>query len=354
MFNVLLDMGKLKNPNSGLGQFSYYFGKHISEIKNEKLHYNFLVPESKTGIFGKEYTYEKTSLYRRIAPFLCKKYDLWHALHQDSSFLPADSKSPYILTIHDLNFLKEKTQFKARRRLKKLQQKVDRASAVTFISNYTAKICRENLNLQGKNTRIIYNGVDIDPDKKVTAPAFLPTGKYLLALGMVLKKKNFHVLIDLMDKIEDYNLVIAGDKSSKYARMITELVKDRHLQKRVIMPGTVTENDKIYLYRNCSGFLFPSLVEGFGLPVIEAMRFGKPVFISDKTSLPEIGGELAFYWNDFTPDYMADIFISKMNAYKNNIEDMKNKLIEYSNRYDWKKSIKKYQELYLEILNNQY
>ena len=120
------------------------------------------------------------------------------------------------------------------------------------------------------------------------------------------------------------------------------------------MPGTVTENDKIYLYRNCSGFLFPSLVEGFGLPVIEAMRFGKPVFISDKTSLPEIGGELAFYWNDFNPDYMADIFISKMNAYKNNIEDMKNKLIEYSNRYDWKKSIKKYQELYLEILNNQY
>jgi len=353
MFNVLLDMGKLKNPNSGLGQFSYYFGKHISEIENEQLSYNFLVPESQTGIFGKDYGYENTSLLRRIAPYLCKKYDLWHALHQDSSFLPASTKSPYILTIHDLNFLKEKSPFKARRRLRKLQKKVDRASAITFISNYTAKISKKNLNLQGKNTRVIYNGVDIHSDKEVPKPEYLPSGKYLLTLGMVLKKKNFHVLIDFIERIEDYNLVIAGDKSSKYAGMIMNTVKDRHLQNRVILPGMISEDDKIFLYKNCTGFLFPSRVEGFGLPVIEAMRFGKPVFISNKTSLPEIGGDLAFYWNNFNPDYMADIFRSKIKEYEENEEDMKNNIIEYSKKYDWKKSIRQYYNLYLEVLNNQ-
>jgi glycosyltransferase involved in cell wall biosynthesis len=353
MFNVLLDMGKLKNPNSGLGQFSYYYGKYISKIRNEKFCYNFLVPESKAGIFGKDYAYENTSLFRRIAPFFCKRYDLWHALHQDSAFLPADTKSPYILTIHDLNFLKEKTRFKARRRLRKLQKKVDRATAVTFISNYTAKISRENINFEGKISRVIYNGVDIDTEKEVTMPSYLPKGKYLLALGMVLKKKNFHVLIDLIDKVEAYNLVIAGDKSSKYARMIINRVNEQHLQKKVIMPGIVSENDKIYLYKNCSAFLFPSRVEGFGLPVIEAMRFGKPVFISDKTSLPEIGGDLAYYWNNFNPDHMAEIFSSKLKEYEENKEGMKNKLIEYSKKYDWKKSIKQYSDLYLEVLKNQ-
>lgn len=346
-------MGKLKNPNSGLGQFSYYYGKHISDIENKDLYFNFLVPESKTGIFGKDYGYENTSLLRRIAPFFCKKYDLWHALHQDSSFLPADTKSPSILTIHDLNFLKEKSRSKAKRRLRKLQKKVERASAVTFISHYTAKISMENLNLQGKISRVIYNGVDIDSDKEVTRPSYLPKGKYLLALGMVLKKKNFHVLVDLIEKIEGYNLVIAGEKSSEYARMIINTVNDRHLQNKVILPGTVSEDDKIFLYKNCSAFLFPSRVEGFGLPVIEAMRFGKPVFISNETSLPEIGGDLAFYWNYFDPDYMAEIFRSKIREYEENEEEMKNKLIQYSKKYDWKKSIKQYSDLYMEVLNNQ-
>jgi len=354
MFNVLLDMGKLKNPYSGLGQFSYYYGKHILKIENEKLHFNFLVPKSQTGIFGKDYAYEKTSLQRRILPSLCRKYDLWHALHQDSSYLPADSTSPYILTIHDLNFLEEKGPFKARRRLKSLQKKVDRASAITFISNYTANIAKGNLNLEGKSTHIIYNGVYIESDKEVSKPVYIPAGKYLLALGMVLKKKNFHVLIDLIDRIADYNLVIAGDISSQYAKMIIEIINKRRLQNKVILPGIVSEDEKIYLYKNCSGFLFPSRIEGFGLPVIEAMRFGKPVFISNKTSLPEIGGDLAYYWNNFDPDHMATVFNSKMQEYEENEEDIKHKIIEYSKLYDWKKSIKQYYNLYLEVLDNKY
>lgn len=354
MFNVLLDMGKLKRSYSGLGQFSYYFGKHILKIKNEELSFNFLVPESQTGIFGQDYAYEKTSLFRRISPSLCKKYHLWHALHQDSSFLPADSTSPYILTIHDLNFLEEKGPFKARRRLKGLQKKVDRASAVTFISNHTAKISKKNLNLEGKSIHVIHNGVDIESNKSVVKPDYLPPGKYLLALGMVLKKKNFHVLLDFIDRVSEYKLVIAGDISSQYAKMILKIINNRHLQNRVILPGIVSEDDKIFLYKNCSGFLFPSMMEGFGLPVIEAMRFGKPVFISNMASLPEIGGNLAYYWSDFDPDHMANIFNSKISEYEENEKDMKNKIIEYSKQYDWKKSILQYYNLYLEVLNKDY
>ena len=210
-----------------------------------------------------------------------------------------------------------------------------------------------NLNLEGKRTYVIQNGVDIEYDKVVSKPDYLPSGKYLLALGMVLKKKNFHVLIDLMEKLDDYNLIIAGDNSSEYAKMIINTVSDRHLQNRVFLPGIVSEEDKIFLYKNCSAFLFPSRVEGFGLPVIEAMKFGKPVFISDKTSLPEIGGDLAYYWNNFNPGYMADIFNSKIREYEENEDNMKNKLIEYSRRFDWEKSIKQYYDLYLEVLNNQ-
>lgn len=53
------------------------------------------------------------------------------------------------------------------------------------------------------------------------------------------------------------------------------------------------------LYESCVAFLFPSITEGFGLPVIEAMSFGTPVFLSNSSSLPEVGGNEAFYWNSY-------------------------------------------------------
>jgi len=62
----------------------------------------------------------------------------------------------------------------------------------------------------------------------------------------------------------------------------------------VSLLGTISESDKIFYYKNCLAFAFPSLREGFGFPVLEAMTFGKPVFLSNKTSLPEIGGSHAF------------------------------------------------------------
>jgi glycosyltransferase involved in cell wall biosynthesis len=61
----------------------------------------------------------------------------------------------------------------------------------------------------------------------------------------------------------------------------------------------LNEAQKAWLYASCEGFLFPSLAEGFGLPPLEAMCFGKPVFLSRLTSLPEVGGDAAYYFDDF-------------------------------------------------------
>ena len=66
----------------------------------------------------------------------------------------------------------------------------------------------------------------------------------------------------------------------------------------------VNDAQKAWLYAHCEAFLFPSLAEGFGLPPVEAMHFGKAVFLSRLTSLPEVGGDAAFYWDDFAPASM--------------------------------------------------
>ena len=353
-FNVLMDMGKLKKPYSGLGQFSYNYGKHIMNLKSSELHWNFLVPPSKTGIFNEDNSYEIISIKRRFFPSLCRKYHLWHALHQDSSFLPSDRDSPFILTIHDLNFLQEKNPLNAKKRLGKLQKKVDRASAITFISNYTASISRKNLKLKGKELHVIHNGVEIDTEKSVQRPPYLPDGKYLFALGMILKKKNFHVLIDFIRKLPEYNLVIAGDNTDTYAKKIQDLVLRNKLQNRVILPGIISEDDKIYLYRHCEAFLFPSIMEGFGLPVIEAMRFGKPVFLSRYSSLPETGANLAYYWDNFYPEVMIKLFFSKLEYFETDKEHLTSEIIRYSNQYNWDICIQKYYNLYISVLNKHY
>ncbi len=70
------------------------------------------------------------------------------------------------------------------------------------------------------------------------------------------------------------------------------------------MPGQISDEDKYWFLKNCKAVLFPSKFEGMGIPPIEAMRFGKPVFASASSSIPEICEDNAFYWENFNPEDM--------------------------------------------------
>ena len=103
------------------------------------------------------------------------------------------------------------------------------------------------------------------------------------------------------------------------------------------------------LYENCEAFLFPSLTEGFGLPVIEAMSFGKPVFLSNSSSLPEIGGSEAFYWDSYEVDHMLSVFNHGMKA--KNDGEFAAKVKSWANHFTWEASASKYLNLYSRLLD---
>jgi glycosyltransferase involved in cell wall biosynthesis len=350
--HTLIDLSKLKTLYSGLGQFSLYFGRHISGRQYNPFFWNFLIPPDYVDMFGTEWNYVNITLKGRYFPEMCKKYDLWHSIHQDSPYYPSHKNTPSILTIHDLNFLEEKQGFKVRRSLGSLQEKVNRSSYITFISNYTAKLANDHLDLGRKPWKVIYNGVDIDTGSNVNKPAFLPDGQFLFTLGMVLKKKNFHVLVDFMEHLPGYNLVIAGDKNSDYARFLQRKISRKKLPDRILMPGIISEAEKVYLFKHCEAFLFPSLIEGFGLPVIEAMRFGKPVFCSRRSSLPEVGGDHAFYWDSFDPEDMKRIFKDQMENFRINRVQLSEKNKKHSWKFKWEESIPQYLQVYEEVIQN--
>ncbi len=145
--SILIDLGKLTDLYSGLGQVSLHFGKALLKENKDRFRLTFLVPKGTEKYFDGDVRFEYLSLQKRYLPALNKKFDLWHALHQDSAYMPGAKNASYLLTIHDLNFLEEKPDAKAQSRLKKLQQKANRANAIATISDFTEQIVKENLKL---------------------------------------------------------------------------------------------------------------------------------------------------------------------------------------------------------------
>jgi glycosyltransferase involved in cell wall biosynthesis len=348
---VLIDLGKLKNLYTGLGQVSLQYGKEIQSTQDSNFDWRFLIPKTFETEFGAPPQSEILSTKRRHFPSLCPTYDVWHAIHQDSPYAPGKKhKTKYILTIHDLNFLKEKSDSKAKRKLAALQKKVDRADYLTFISEFSKQEAQSKLNLGNRPLRVIYNGVNKGVQPSETRPKFLPQGDFIFSVGTILKKKNFHVLVNFIKKSPILKLVIVGHNKGPYAEELMAIILKANLENRVFLPGTVDDKTKAYLYQNCKAFCFPSLYEGFGMPVIEAMHYGKPIFLSNKTSLPEIGKDHAFYWDNFEPEYMANTFQKGLISFNRDRETSIEEQQAYASQYTWERNVKAYIEVYREVL----
>lgn len=357
MKDILIDIYKIKNLYSGLGQYAINYANELMRQSSEEFNFNFLIPQKlqleKPEFWNlKNFSSTKLNLQKRYFPQFNKPYDVWHSLQQFPSCFP-NKKSKFILTIHDLNFLIEKNEEKKLKYLKKLQENVDRADYITTISDFTKETIESHINLRGKTIRTIYNGIMINPQGANYKPNFADDRKFFFSIGIFNKKKNFHVLLPIMEHFKDYKLIIAGDKNTSYGEQVQQQIKDMNLEDQVILAGKIDESEKIWLYSHCEAFLFPSLAEGFGMPVIEAMKFGKAVFIGKITSLPEIGGNFAFYFDNFDEEYMSLFVKSKLLYYKENQEILSEQIKEHANKFSWQTCISQYLNLYHEI-SNQY
>jgi glycosyltransferase involved in cell wall biosynthesis len=324
---VLIDFEKIKDPFSGLGQYCAHLKNYFDQ---SPLKPQYWIP-SKFHRLAKKCS--------RLMPYS----DVFHATHQDSPYLPYSSKTKYLLTIHDLNALSEIQSEKSQKKfITQLQNKIDRASAVTFISKYTQQEVEARFELNGKKSLVIYNGISLPASCK--QPPRVPTSKFLFAIGTVLPKKNFHVLIEFLKLLpSEFQIVLAGTTFHEYAKSMMEKIQAEGLQDRFFLVGTISEEEKRWYYEHAEAFLFPSLLEGFGLPVAEAMSLGLPLFLSDKTSLPEIGGPDAYYFKNFEPSSMLDVFLNGMKDFST---EKKIRLLERSQLFNWQKAAESYLNLY--------
>lgn len=298
------DSERLKYPQSGLGKFCEYLGKALME--QGRFDIQFFQKKKTKRIFAKPAQYGKLYSHNKLMG-VSTGVDVWHCTHQSSAFLPSDKSIPVVTTIHGLNFIYESSQeFKVKRKLGKVQQLINRSSALVFVSQFTADEVARYFEVPDIPTQIIPHApaLPVLESLETETPVRQP---YFLAIGPIAEKKNFHTLLPLLLEFPEHDLVIAGNRTDPYAAKLLNKAQKLGVDDRLVLPGEITEKQKVGYYRGCDAFFHPSLMEGFGLPVVEAMAFGKPLFLSPFGSLPEVGGDCAFYWDSFTVADMAAV-----------------------------------------------
>jgi glycosyltransferase involved in cell wall biosynthesis len=346
MKKILLDCERMKYPHTGLFHFCKQLGDSLLQLDNNRSRFTFYVPPSKKKIFGTDANYLIQSPLHKLNLPPTNEFNLWHATYQATAYYPFERNLKIVLTIHDLNFLydEEKSERKKARYLARLQKKVDRADHVLAISNFTLNDVFKNLKVPREKISVIYNGCNITEIGALKKPGYVPDVPFLFTIGTIILKKNFHVLPCLLSG-NDYQLIISGiTQKEDYKKKIIAEAKKWGVENRLVFTGAIDENAKQWYMKNCKAFLFPSISEGFGLPVVEAMHFGKPCILSTHTSLPEIGGTEAYYFENFDPVDMRRTLIESLHHYESH--NSAESIIKRSRLFSWKKNAEEHMEVY--------
>ena len=351
---VLVDLSYMRDLYRGYGQIALNYGNYFKEHYNPQTSgykLTLLLPREYFGVFGNKVSYLSSSSWlNRHFQYFLPEFDVWHNLQYPARFRPYSKSTRYILTIHDLNVLSleyEKQQKSVDKHYRRVTRHIKRASIITTISHFSKKQIEDQFNLDGKQLILIYNGVEDISKKSARKPDYPIEKPFFFSISAFRAKKNFHVLLDMMKLIPDKYLYIAGYDNTEYGVMIKKRIETEGI-KNVALLGTVGEEEKVWLYANCEAFLFPSLFEGFGLPVIEAMQFGKPVFSSQETSLKEIGGDFAYFWENFDSHEMKLLIDENLEKfYLDN--DLAKKENEYACSFSYERHFEAYEKLYATI-----
>jgi glycosyltransferase involved in cell wall biosynthesis len=268
-----------------------------------------------------------------------------------------------VMVVHDLGaeYLPGTHQLKQRLYLKAITKyQLKTATKLIAVSESTKKDLVSKVGIRSENIKVIYEGLDSNQYTSVNDDALinilnryvLKKRKYFLFVGTIQPRKNLARLIQafndfsLTDK-KDINLVLAGSKGW-LSEEIYALPKTLGIEKKVKFLGHVPDEDLSGIYSGALAFVFPSLFEGFGLPVLEAMACGVPVITSDTSSMPEVAGNAALLIN---PESGEEIAKSLKKIAENSVlrEEMIIKGFKQVKKFSWEKCARETLDFFREV-----
>lgn len=348
-----ISLGRVAHWQDGLGEFSRQLSlalarRAVALREQHGLHLHFHLPQQWHGEFGHDVGYLQTHTTQRWLHLRPMRFALWHTLHQHNRLRAPLGTEWRLETVHDLNFLSTKQGLKRERYRSSLARRLAGIDGVVAISHHVAKDLARELTPAPKPVRVIHNGGTDLTQAPRQAVLELRDVPYLLHLSRMAPSKNVSALIELAAAWPEQALVLAGARSP-YTQAVQGQLTARGLR-NVHALWDINEAQKAWLYANCQGFVFPSLTEGFGLPPIEAMHFGKPVFLSRLTSLPEVGGQAACYFDHFDPAHMRQTIAAGLLAHQS--PDQAADCVAQAQRFNWDRCAAEYIATYLALLND--
>ncbi|MCM8821624.1 MAG: glycosyltransferase family 4 protein [Candidatus Omnitrophica bacterium] len=284
-----------------------------------------------------------------------EKVDVFHGT---GYFLPRLKKIKGIVTIHGLDFVEMDVYWYSDKWYKNVHNYLKRASIIIAVSEHVKNAIVQHYGIERERIMVVYPGVrkefmplentgnsEIFERFKISFP-------YLLTVATSVERKNLKRLLDafaiLAGKNRDLKLFIAGDRSIQ--DKIVQQIQQHKLENRVVFTGYLGAEQLACLYNMAEAFVFPSLYEGFGLPVLEAMACGCPVITSNVSALPEVAGNAAILVNPYSIEQLVEA-MEKVLQSSYTRERMRMDGLKRAKDFSWEKSARQMIEVYHMVMN---
>ncbi|MEI8048021.1 MAG: glycosyltransferase family 1 protein [Bacteroidota bacterium] len=368
-----------RKKKHGMDMVALELIRYLQEIDHENEYVVFIAPDEDDSVLKETANFKIVKLdggsypvWEQFAlPKAAREADC-QILHCTSNTAPVNCKIPLVVTLHDIIYMESSyakiltgsatpyQKFGNVYRKMVVPKIVKKSQKIITVSHFEKNRIGEFFGMKGdKRLTAVYNGVsehfkpvtDKAELKRVKEKYHLPD-KYFFFLGNTDPKKNTKgTLKAFSDFIKrsgsEHHLVMLDYDRTELDKLLEE-IGDKGLINRIVLTGYVVNTDLPSIYCQSDVFLYPSLRESFGIPMLEAMACGVPVITSNTSSMPEVAGTAAFIIDPFKPEEITEAII-KILADKILRDDLIKKGFEQAVKFSWRAMAQSVLEIYREI-----
>jgi len=356
--NIAFDAKRAFLNNSGLGNYARTLIKSLNKYYPEN-NYSLFTTKRSENDFQKFISSQKNiSIYepqRIIDKKLRSRWrsygitellneqqiNIYHGLSNELPFNIKNFKGKKIVSIHDLIFLRYPKLYPfldSKIYNKKFRHACDIADVIIAISEETKRDIEKYYFIPENKIKVIYQSCDElyyqqpseEHIRQVIAKHQLPDN-FLLYVGTIEERKNLLTLIKALKQVKDIPLVVVGKKKN-YFKTVMEYIHKNNLENRVQFLEYASNTDLPVIYSLATIFIFPSVLEGFGIPIIEAMTSKTPVITTLGGCFPEAGGPDSIYINPNDENELAEKINLLLNS-ESTCKQMAEKGFEYAQKF---------------------
>lgn len=367
---ILVDSISLLSPLTGIGRYTYEVSKQLEEDNSLLIEYFYgyyskklIHPSSSKEIKGlKSFILKNPMIKKMVRKILLSYVHLFsksYELYWQPNFIPNSGikAKKIVTTVHDFSFILYR-DFHPKERIEYFEKyffnNLDRSDMIITGSEYTKREILKYTKFKEDKIVVIYHGIDHNLFKvyqKIELGFDLPS-KFILSVGSIEPRKNLLRLLKAYQGLpleikDEYKLLLVGFSGWENSEIIS-LIKE--LEEYVQYLGFISDEELAQVYNLATLFVYPSLYEGFGLPVLEAMACGTAVVSSGLSSLPEVGGDAPLYCDPYSITDIQEKIVSTL-ADSSKRDSMVEKGLAQAQKFSWQKSAQEHKRVFTLMLD---